>query len=189
MHPRRPLFTLIGCSLLLTACTPVEPTPTPTPEPTYQCTPIFGGDPTTCTQQDHDALQATLAQYAEAEQIYRDSLAESWKLAAEKKLPSEALKATATGDYLDALVTFLRDNQSSDLMISGQPEVTWTQPVDLSEAGSDLAIRACVGPGTTHLEAQGVVGEDDWTLDTVFFTRTDKGLSISGVATGVVESC
>ncbi len=67
---------MVAATVILVGCTPTSPPTTPAPTPTFMCTPEAGGAEAPCSQQDYDKMKAKDEQYAEAEKVYREYLAE-----------------------------------------------------------------------------------------------------------------
>lgn len=166
---------IISTSIVLTllaGCAGAErpTTSTPAPQPSFQCTPIFSGDVEPCTQDEQAALTKKREQYAEAEQIYRDSVSTLWQLMEAEELATPELTSTATGEYLDSITASLEEYRADEnLSTSGEQKITWMRPVDLRHGDADFAMTACIAPGTLRIVAAGQTLNETWLSNDVFF--------------------
>lgn len=189
MRHARTFAVSVVAVLTLGACGQVGSPSVAPSAPTFHCTPIFGGEAATCDQAQYEHLVAQRAQYAEAERIYTDSVALTWTLIAAKKPANDEILATATGDYRKSLISDLKENQSSDLVITGRQKVEWMKPAQAVSSGSTLAMSACISPGTLKIVAADGKVDDAWYAEEVQFKDVDGQLRISAMSGKVVTSC
>ena len=192
-HSRRATAPLVGaCTVLLVACAPTaDPTasPTPTPEPTFECTPIFSGDPSSCSQEDFDKLASERQRYDEAERIYTEMLARSETLLAEKRPMDDELRAMLTGDLLASRQSLLEDNVGSGTQYAGHSRIEWAHPINHSNLGSDLALEVCSSPGDFQISTDGVEYPSESILAEVFFVEEGGVLKVASSKAAAVDQC
>lgn len=180
--PAALLFALAGCS-------PAEPSPTPVDSPTATCTPLFGGDPYACDQEEFVDLTTEQARHDAAAAQYAEVLWQVEDLLAAKEPISEPVASLMTGQYLDDTTASLASYASGDVTFSGHRIIEWSRPAELSNLGSDLAIEVCSSPGDFTASRDGQVSDPIYLREYVFFETTDGQLRVSSSKNGEAESC
>lgn len=189
MPLRRVLVAPAVVLVALAGCAPAESTSSPTPAvtPSALCTPLFGGDPHACEQEELDDLTADRARYEEAAALYEDVIVETENLLAAKELISPDLAARLTGKALERTTSDLEAHAQSTSTITGHTRTEWVKPVDLSDAGSTLALELCSTAGTLVVEPSGA--HPGAAVEQVFFVDTDGVLQVTNTKAEAVESC
>lgn len=135
---------------------------------------LTGGDPYACELDELDDLTADRARYDEAAVLYEDVTRQIEDLLAAKEPMTDALASKLTGHFLERTTNTLADNAESSGSIRGHTETVWVRPVDLSDAGSTLALEKCSVAGT--LIASPAADRPNAALVHVFLTEVDGEL-------------
>jgi len=142
------LAALLGCT---TPASPTQTTPTvadPGPTvaaPTMQCTPPTGGSATPCTQKEYDANQAKLADYAEAEKVYRQFVQFDNKLARTGALANSEVLALLGGPMVADYTKDMKDQHDAGMTTDGDTVLTYARPSGVTPyQGSSVALDTCL---------------------------------------------
>lgn len=139
---KRIVASLATCAALA-GCAPA-PTPAPAPQPTWTCTPETGGDPYICNERDHQTMQAKDALYREAEQVYREFMAEWQKVMLDVSAPTDQLLSLTTGDFQESMRTFIETERQDGIRTQGAITIkNIKRAPGISKLGSIVAIEAC----------------------------------------------
>lgn len=172
-HIRRAVFAMV-VALVLTACAPAL---VPTPTPTFECTPEGGGELSPCSEADHQAMLARDAVYAEAERVFRRSIELEVELPALKQPVNDELRSLLSTKYAESLEPwFLELANDPEYHESGMPEIVWVKRVQVSRAGSEIALDACAAPGTWTWGWGDNVKPASYRLHRALFEVTDDGV-------------
>lgn len=181
----------VATALLLVGCAPAEPAPTPpTPatEPTFQCTPLFDGEPASCSQDEYDELAVARARYDEAAALYEATSRHIEELLAAKQPIDEQVSSVGVGDYLKAITDELERNSESSSAVTGPRKTEWIVFRDVSIGASDMAVERCSSPGTFKVIEDGEQWDLSPVITRVFFTDADGDLKMSAIQSKTVDS-
>lgn len=187
MRPLR-LTAAAALTLPIAACT-MTPATTPTPVPTtYQCTPEAGGAPYTCTEAEHQEMVKKDALYAEAEQVYRQLVAEHTQLFEDGREAGDEVLGLATGEAVDTL----REAHKGGVRFKGGKAqlISVKRFPGRVRNGSVVALESCIDTtqvdlyrGNVHLGRGGVA------LERAYFAPVEGALRMNYVESKSVESC
>lgn len=192
----RTIAAAATAALVLCAGCVQQPIPSPLPQatPTWSCTPVTGGTPYPCYENQYQETSAQNALYEQAEAVYRKLNAEDERIyrAGGVKTPSPIIEETTTGEALKSTMENYKELASDGTrMVHGEFRIASTQRLVQSESGSVAALRVCLDISDVELQAPGHksyrLGQDG--VETAYFRRVENQLKISQVTSKWVESC
>lgn len=186
-------WVLATAALVLVGCTPTAPPTTPAPTPTFMCTPEAGGAESLCSQQDFDKMKAKDAQYAEAEEVYREFLREYTEVmrhGGSRELTPGLKKTMGDEELSNQIREQLRDFKSSGIHVEG-PGVevkTIVRKPSLTRNGATVTVEFCID-ASQMVMYQGKRREGTWGLarDRIFFRPGGNAGSLLMVGSDSVE--
>jgi hypothetical protein len=193
--PRTIAAAATAALVLCTGCVQ-QPTASPLPQatPTWSCTPVAGGTPYPCYENQYQETSAQNALYDHAEAVLRKFNAEDERIyrAGGVTEPTPVLSETLTGDALQSAMANYADLKSDGTrMIKGEFRIAALTRSLETRNGSAASLRMCSDISQVTLKRPGgkaySLGSDS--DQTFFFVRIGDELKISEAEGKWVESC
>jgi len=194
--PRSATIAATAALALCAGCVQ-QPSPSPLPQatPTYSCTPVTGGTPYPCYENQYQETSAQNALYEQAEAVYRKYSAENERIyrAGGATSPTSVLLATTTGDYQNAaMAEYRKMKKDGGRLLSGSLAIVWTKRVPaLVTDGSVAAMELCKDiSDATFLDSKGKtyqIGQDS--QERAYFVDVDGQLKIARAQHQRVKTC
>ena len=193
--PRTIAAAATAALVLCTGCVQ-QPTASPLPQatPTWSCTPVAGGTPYPCYENQYQETSAQNALYDQAEAVYRRLNAEDERIyrAGGVTTPTPIIEATTTGEALKSTMANYEELASDGTrMIRGEFRIASIQRLVQSDSGSVAALRICLDISEVELKAPGhksyKLGQDG--VETAYFNQVETSLKISQVTSKWVTTC
>lgn len=192
--PRSAAVAATAVLLVCAGCVQTAPGPLPQATPSWSCTPVTGGTPYACYENQYQDTAAQNELYQEAEAVLRTYVAEDERIhrAGGVRAPTAVLARTLTGEALKSVMANYADLLSdSTKMTEGEFRIASIQRVMEAQAGSVAALRVCLDISDVELKTPGHkpfrVGEDG--VETLYFMRESTFLKIGEITNKWVKSC
>lgn len=200
--PRNPVLAAVAAAILgVTACTgqqspvPMPSTPQSQASPTYACTPVAGGTPYACYENQYQDAAAQAKLYADAEAVYRRYHAEDERIfrVGGSREPSQILLETTTGVYRqDSMSEYRSLEKTGRRLRVGSFRIVWTKPVpDVTRSGSVATLEVCIdGSAAVITEKNGAsYSIGDGNAERLYFVRDSGTLKIGDADHKRLEKC
>lgn len=187
---------VLPAALVLAGCTPTAPPTTPAPTPTFMCTPEAGGAESPCSQQDYEKMKARDAQYAEAEKVYREYIAEFEQVMRDggaERLPPRTKSILADKELAASILAQFVDFKKSGLHLVGPGIVVQSANREPGKVSRDsvVTMRFCVD-ASRMTSYQGRKKSEQWgiAMETMYFRpAVGVGMQIVDGESEVAQAC
>lgn len=193
-HPRSAALAATAVGLICAGCVTSPPGPLPQATPSWSCTPVTGGTPYACYENQYQDAAAQNKLYEEAEAVLRRFIAEDERIhrMGGVKVPTALLADTLAGDALKSVMDNYADLMSDGTkMVGGEFRVSSVQRLLQSQAGSVAALRVCLDISDVVLQPRGNksyrLSEDG--VETFYFVTVGTALKIGDVTSKWVAAC
>jgi hypothetical protein len=166
----------------------------PQATPSWSCTPVTGGTPYACYENQYQDAAAQNKLYEDAEAVLRRFIAEDERIYRIGGVPepTTTLGEILTGEALKSVMANYADLISDGTkMIGGEFKIASLERVLERSSGSVSAVRVCLdisevelkrpGKGTYHVDEDGV--------ETFYFVHEGSTLKIAEITSKWVASC
>lgn len=194
-HPHSAALAATAVGLICAGCVTSPLGPLPQATPSWSCTPVTGGTPYACYENQYQDAAAQNKLYEEAEAVLGKLNEEQARIyrAGGTAEPTPVLLETTTGKALDSLMATYRDllNDSTRL-VSGKFKIAWMQRrPDIAKEGSSATLEVCSDISAVVMQSKGEkprrIGKD--TDERYYLSSLDGVLRVSLIEHKWVETC
>ena len=185
----------VAVVLVCAGCVPQAPGPLPQATPSFSCTPVAGGTPYPCYENQYQETAAQNKLYEQAEAVFRKFNAENERIyrAGGVREPTPVILETTTGKALDSAMSNYQDLLNDGIrLVSGNSRVAWIKRIpDLVQDGSEATIEVCSDISEEVMQAKGKkrykVGQDK--DERYYLSTVDGRLKLGMVEYKWVKTC